>query len=107
MTLLYRQADGSLTNAEGTGGLVNVHAPNPECYTYGCVIHSPSYSHMMDWQLLWRDDRGLMERLCPHGVGHPDLDSADWATRHGLGRAHNTHGCDGCCDPRGQGWWLK
>jgi hypothetical protein len=41
---------------------------------------------------LWRSDRGLMERLCEHGVGHPDPDEINL----GLG-GRAVHGCDGCC----------
>jgi hypothetical protein len=32
-----------------------------------------------------------MERICPHGVGHPDPDDV-FAT-------DTVHGCDGCCTP--------
>jgi hypothetical protein len=39
-----------------------------------CVIHSPSDHSMRDWPLNWRSDTGVMERFCPHGVGHPDPD---------------------------------
>lgn len=38
----------------------------------------------------WRDDRSFMERICPHGVGHPDPDDE---------HADPIHGCDGCCNP--------
>ena len=30
-----------------------------------CPIHAPSDHHMVTWALNWRDDRGIMERLCP------------------------------------------
>ena len=36
----------------------------------------------------WRYDRNFMERICVHGVGHPDPDGAD---------ADPLHACDGCC----------
>jgi hypothetical protein len=54
----------------------------------------------------------MYERTCPHGIGHPDPDSAAWAERAvknnpGLyqndtsdGRYVWTHGCDGCCSQR-------
>ena len=44
---------------------------------------------MRDWPQHFRDDRGIMERICPHGVGHPDPD--DYLAGDGM------HGCDGCC----------
>ena len=75
--------------------LRNVH-PRDKCAGEHCVIHNPSNHHMRTWRMHWRGDRGLMERLCPHGVGHPDPDQAgywrllnmEWMT---------VHGCDGCC----------
>ncbi|HYH54817.1 MAG TPA: hypothetical protein VD761_11875 [Solirubrobacterales bacterium] len=65
-----------------------------------CPIHAPSDHHMKDWRLHWRSDRYLMERICEHGIGHPDPDhmarierlkGEEFADGHGL------HGCDGCC----------
>lgn len=57
-----------------------------------CAIHGPSDHHMATWRQHWRGDRGIIERICPHGVGHPDPDGiyADGDT---------VHGCDGCCSP--------
>lgn len=43
----------------------------------------------------WRSDRGIMERICRHGVGHPDPD--DPALKGKDGWAEAVHGCDGCC----------
>ena len=63
----------------------------------GCAIHHPSGHHMRDWPTFWRDDRMVLERVCPHGVGHMDPDDAAYrATR---GDTDTTHGCDGCCRP--------
>jgi hypothetical protein len=36
-----------------------------------------------------------MERICPHGVGHPDPDEYAIAS----GGDAGVHGCDGCCAP--------
>lgn len=68
--------------------LGQVHAAT-ECEWRGCCIHHPSDHHMKDWPLNWRDDRRMMERICPHGVGHPDPD--------GISASGSVHGCDGCC----------
>jgi hypothetical protein len=65
------------------------------CEGQFCCIHNPSGHHMKDWPMNWRGDRRLMERLCPHGVGHPDPDDA--AYRATLGDNDTTHGCDLCC----------
>lgn len=53
---------------------------------------------MVTWPMLWRDDRYLMERQCPHGIGHPDPDHMAYARGLGLGD-QGVHGCDGCCQP--------
>lgn len=106
MELLGSMPDGySITSVEGTvhvtgsgQQLVNTH-PRSVCDGRACVIHHPSDHHMRKWPTLWRGDRGIMERVCPHGVGHPDPDDA--AARRLLGTYERTgrevHGCDGCC----------
>jgi hypothetical protein len=68
-----------------------------ECLREHCTIHNRSDHSMRKYPQHWRGDRGIMERICPHGVGHPDPDSpwdkesADWI-----------HGCcgHGCCTAR-------
>lgn len=67
--------------------MVNVHLPNQCRYTH-CTIHNPSQHRMIDYPQRWRQDLGIMERMCPHGVGHPDPDE---------GIQENIHFCDGCC----------
>lgn len=83
--------------------LVNVHLPGT-CAGEHCVVHNPSDHVMRDFPTHWRGDRQLMERICPHGVGHPDPDHIT-ATRKLRGDryadAEGVHGCDGCC--RGEG----
>lgn len=79
-----------LTDADGqrTGPVLrNVHSPNG-CFGRPCIIHAPSDHHMRDWPIIWRDDRGITERACAHGVGHPDPDQRP---------GDMIHGCDGCC----------
>jgi hypothetical protein len=76
------------------------HHPAGVCAGESCAIHHPSDHHMRTWPLVYRADRSpLIERLCPHGVGHPDPDSLDYLadadpTDRG---AWGVHGCDGCC----------
>ena len=97
MILVRREIEGKifLQDVEGEHLLVT-HAPVKACETYSCVIHNPSVNVMSDFPLNWCGDRGIMERICPHGVGHPDIDSAARFDRMGLSEV-NTHGCDGCC----------
>ncbi len=80
----------------GTGQTLIVHAVQ-DCRGKHCVIHNPSAHHMLSWPTHWREDRYLMERLCPHGIGHPDPDHIAFLPmeRRSL---ESTHGCDGCCE---------
>ncbi len=79
------------TYTTGTGQtLHNVHEKGT-CRGKNCCIHNPSDHCMKDFPTHWRTDRRIMERIRPHGVGHPDPDQvfeddAEWV-----------HGCDGCC----------
>lgn len=83
--ILYEDCDTYIT---GTGQrLVNIH-PRVACAPTACVIHNPSDHAMRSFPTLFRDDRGFMERICPHGIGHPDPDDP---------YADPVHGCDGCC----------
>lgn len=68
------------------GQLVHAH-PAGGCVP-PCAIHTPTEHHMATWAQNWRDDRGITERICPHGIGHPDPDDQTIDT---------VHGCDGCC----------
>jgi hypothetical protein len=82
--------------------LKNVHEPSA-CAGQPCVIHNPSDHHMRDWQLHWRSDRKMFERICPCGVGHPDPDQIAYWERslpERLAQAESVHGCCGCCSPK-------
>ena len=60
-----------------------------------CTLHNRSDHPMRGFPQQWRWDVALMERVCPHGVGHPDPD--DIALTRSDGWAARVHGCDGCC----------
>jgi hypothetical protein len=68
-----------------------------------CPLHSPTDHPLRDAPLLWRADRGVFERTCVHGLGHPDPDSVTFL-RFVLdpvefeARDPGDHGCDGCCN---------
>lgn len=83
----------------------NVHDP-AACADQACCVHNPSDHPLNTARLNWRADRQLMERVCEHGVGHPDPDSLDYLSSlpHLAGQvdAMGVHGCDGCCS--GQAW---
>lgn len=81
----------------GTGQKILVHNKE-DCKGEYCCIHNPSDHHMKDWPLHWRDDRGLMERICPCGIGHPDPDDLAFKKRMGVNiKIESIHGCCGCC----------
>lgn len=73
--------------------------PKEACAGNPCCFHNPSQHHMVSWQKHIRLHRGAMvERICPHGIGHPDPDSLAWMKSIGS-NDDGTHGCDGCCQP--------
>jgi len=61
-----------------------------DCRGGVCCIHNRSDHHMRGMRQHWRGDAGKMERLCSHGIGHPDPDDLS---------DNGVHGCDGCCRP--------
>lgn len=73
--------------------------PKSACEGQDCVVHHPSRHNMENWPRHLRETT-LVERLCRHGVGHPDPDSARFLNEHGPVGSRGTwgvHGCDGCC----------
>lgn len=81
--------------ATGDATLGNIHTAD-KCVGRTCIIHSPTQHHMRGWLLHWRDDRGIFERLCPHGIGHPDPDQEPYWEETGQ-QYQSIHGCDRCC----------
>lgn len=93
------------TNGSGpykiVGRLGGVHGPE-YCAGDRCAIHGDPQHPMSEFPRLWRQDRGIVERICPHGIGHPDPGQYDyWATVYADDAmalsAQMMHGCDGCC----------
>lgn len=80
----------------GSAVITNIHDA-ARCAGRECVIHNPSEHAMRRWDLHWRDDRGIFERICPeHGAGHPDPDQLTFWRATGQ-EAQAIHGCCGCC----------
>lgn len=70
------------------------------CEGEHCCIHNPSDHPMCDFRQVYRADRNMVERICPHGVGHPDPDHLGWVEREQgkeAAEAEAIHSCDGCC----------
>lgn len=89
---------GLTTWTTGCGQILHgVHDP-ADCEGEYCVVHNPSDHCMREFPTHWRPDRGITERICPHGVGHPDPDDQAFLDRRlGEGHMKGVHGCDGCC----------
>ena len=88
-------SDGLESYTTGTGQHIKVHN-RERCKDQFCPIHNPSDHHMKDWPTNWRGDIGVMERICPHGIGHPDPDDLFYKSALGI-TWPAIHGCDGCC----------
>jgi hypothetical protein len=99
--------------------MTNVHHES-ECAGRHCIVHRPLHTHMDNWPVIYRYDRGIFERLdVLTGIGHPDPSQFDyWAES---GQMHlAAHGCDGACAlppvkyrvekdrlARGLGWLVR
>lgn len=96
--------------------VINVHDP-ALCAGRPCPIHNVSQHSMSEFPQHFREDRGCMERICPHGVGHPDPDDIPFQIQREADLLQSVgpdefprgyyeflaagavfvHGCDGCC----------
>lgn len=76
-----------------SGDILETHGPS-RCAGDSCCIHNPSNHPLRERPLNWRNDRGFMERICEHDIGHPDPDDIMVRLR---SKTYGTHGCDGCC----------
>ena len=63
------------------------------CSGQFCTVHNRSDHSMRSFPQHWRGDRGIMERICSHGTGHPDPDEFKLT----LDESEGVHGCCGCC----------
>lgn len=94
--LIRDEETGYFTRFNEFAYLNNVHDPSL-CEGRGCAIHAhPSDHPLKDAPLNWRADRGILERICECGIGHPDFDSAAYLESIGKGY-ENIHGCCGHC----------
>lgn len=86
------------------GDILTTHAKGA-CAGQRCCIHRPSDHPLNTAPLNWRSDTKVMERICAHGVGHPDPDhlhyvESTWGPDMAWGQG--VHGCDGCCHEASQ-----
>ena len=82
------------------GGMLNVHAAADCDRTIACPIHHPSNHPLRAAPLAWHNDVRHIQRICSHGLRHPDPDGLVFVrlTR-GPSAAWEliAHNCDGCC----------
>ncbi len=98
MYLAQNEATGYWVMMRDCTSYLRVHDP-ADCEGRGCGIHNhPSDHPLKEAPLNWREDSGILERICKHGVGHPDLDAALYLASIGKG-VENVHGCcaQRCC----------
>ena len=98
MTILTQNhTTGWYTQTADGRNMRNLHPVNACASANGCAIHNrPSQHPLVNAPLNWREDRGILERVCVHGIGHPDHDAAQYLNS--IGKEYeNIHGCDGCC----------
>ena len=92
---MHGRTDGvALEHVEGFV-LNNVHAES-DCAGRPCPVHNRTDHSMRSFPQHFRSDNGLMERICGHGIGHPDPDALPFYEERGIG-GMGVHGCDGCC----------
>jgi len=77
---------------ENTTRTLIVHDES-NCAGEYCTVHNRSNHSMRAFPQYYRWDNGIMERICTHGIGHPDPDDIMLQRKPEL----NIHGCDGCC----------
>lgn len=116
--LTFMHAAEPILGAQVGLTLMRVHGRD-KCDGRGvpCCIHDPSDHGMRTWPMNWRSDTGVMERICPHGIGHPDPDHMGYVRSltpehecpdeypgdeggdcpHPHLEWQGVHGCDGCC----------
>ncbi len=82
---------------ENTNESLSKHHPEGHCFGDVCALHKRTEHSMRQFPQHYREDRGIMERLCSHGIGHPDPDDYRIVT----GEDPGIHGCDGCCSGGG------
>lgn len=76
--------------------IYNTHPESSCAGQDACPIHHLTNHHMRHMPQVFRADNGLMERICEHGIGHPDPDGLHYFTERGI-EGMDVHGCCGCC----------
>lgn len=90
--------ESGLTFTTDTGvDLTNIH-PADACEGPFCVVHKPAPGPWDDWDTHWREDWGLMVRICRHDVHHVAIEERMRNPLLGMLRDDHPGGCDCPCD---------
>lgn len=73
---------------ENTTETMNVDHDADTCTGPPCPVHHLTNHPMRALAQHWNASAQEMERVCAHGIGHPDPDQNGW---------DHAHECDGCC----------
>lgn len=98
--ILGQDPETGYWNRTEDGRTLRTHAPD-KCEGRLCDVHNRrGDDESATWPLNWRTDRGIMEVICEHEVGHPSAAQVQfWLATKGLAEAQgeSIHGCCGCC----------
>jgi len=87
----------SVWQLENTDEILLFNHLEKDCKGRSCVLHKMTDHSMRHLPQHWRGDRRIMERICTHGIGHPDPDQFEYWKERGVDSSEGVHGCDGCC----------
>lgn len=72
------------------------HGPD-RCGGRPCSLHNRTDHALRHFPQRWNNDERVMERVCVHGIGHPDPDHVFYVKHVRRVRYDDDHDCDGCC----------
>lgn len=78
-----------------------------------CPFHKRSGHPLRSAPMAWRENLGRVDRVCPHGVIHPDTDSLGYLRKTHLwdtisiNDPQHREDCDGCCGQDLSPWEPK
>lgn len=83
---------------DSVGGKVIYIHNKKNCKGRGCPVHHPSDHEMKKWPMSWNLQVLSMERVCEHGIRHPDPDDYKFRQDNQIDIPDHAKDCDGCCD---------
>lgn len=82
-------------------GTLLVTHPEHACRGTHCCVHNPSDHPLRDAPLVWLPRLRSLDRICTHGIRHPDRDDFAYKASQRLSplllALLSAHDCDDCC----------